>query len=86
MIARVMLYSFALIRNLRLEPSSLKELQRRKLRVIIKHAYENVPFYHKKFDESGIKPGDVKSIADLSKVPVTTKSEIQARPCMHAKV
>jgi len=80
MIARVMLYSFALRRNLRLEPSSLKELQRRKLRVIIKHAYENVPFYHKKFDESGIKPDDVKSIADLSKVPVTTKSEIQARP------
>lgn len=78
MIARLLLYLYELRKNLRLEPSSLQEMQRKKLRAIIKHAYENVPFYHKKFDSAGIRPDDVKSVADLSKFPVTTKSEIQA--------
>jgi len=77
MIARLLLYLYELRKNLRLEPSSLQEMQRKKLRAIIKHAYENVPFYHKKFDSAGIRPDDVKSVADLSKFPVTTKSEIQ---------
>jgi len=53
-------------------------MQEKRLRAIIKHAYENVPFYHRKFDKAGIKPDDVKSVADLAKVPLTTKSEIQA--------
>jgi len=50
------------------------------LRAILKHAYENVPFYHKKFKRAGIKPDDIKSFSDLRKVPFTTKFEIQASP------
>jgi len=53
-------------------------MQQKKLRAMIKHAYENVPFYHMKFNQAGIRPDDVKSIEDLAKVPVTTKAEIQA--------
>jgi len=52
-------------------------MQCKKLRAVIKHAYENVPFYHRKFDKAGIKPDDIQSVNDLSKVPVTTKLEIQ---------
>jgi phenylacetate-CoA ligase len=55
-------------------------MQLRKLRAILKHAYENVPFYHKKFRRTGIKPDDIKSFSDLYKVPFTTKFEIQASP------
>jgi len=73
-----MFYLYKARRNLRLNPSSLQEMQNKRLRAIIKHAYENVPFYHKKFDAAKIKPTDVKSVSDLSKVPIATKSEIKA--------
>lgn len=56
--------------------SKLKELQMKKSRLLIKHAYENVPFYHKKFGEIGIKPEDIKQFDDLSKIPVLTKEDI----------
>jgi phenylacetate-CoA ligase len=78
MIARSLYYLYQLRRNLRLKPAALQEMQQKKLRAMIKHAYENVPFYHMKFNEAGIRPDDVKSIEDLAKVPVTTKAEIQA--------
>jgi len=55
-------------------------MQWRKFKAILKHAYENVSFYHKKFRKAGIKPDDIKSFSDLYKVPFTTKSEIQASP------
>lgn len=45
---------------------------------LVRYAYENVPFYHRKFRSVGLKPDDVKTLDDLHKIPVTTKSEIQA--------
>lgn len=55
----------------------LRELQDKKLRAIIKHAYENVPFYRQKFDSAGVKPEHVKTVDDLPKLPVTTKQEVR---------
>lgn len=55
----------------------LRALQEKKLRVIVRHAYENVPFYHEKFKKSGIKPDDIKNLEDLQKIPITTKQEIR---------
>ena len=39
--------------------------------------YANVPFYRKRFDESGIKPGDIKSLADLKNLPFTEKQDLR---------
>lgn len=55
-------------------------MQVKKLRAMVEYAYRNVPFHHKKFRESGIRPDDVKTIHDLKKIPITTKAEIQAAP------
>ena len=52
-------------------------MQEKKLRALIKHAYGNVEFYHKKFDTVKLKPDDIKSIDDLQELPITTKNEIQ---------
>lgn len=38
-----------------------------------------MPFYHKKFEEAGVKPDDIKSVEDLNKIPLTTKLEIQSK-------
>lgn len=59
---------------------SFEQLQTLKLRAILHHAYYNVPFYHRKFEEAGIRPEDIQSLQDLNKIPTTTKSEIQASP------
>lgn len=70
-----------LLRQLRknqwLKTSELEELQVKKLHAIIKHAYENIEFYHRKFKDAGIRPEDIKTVKDLTKIPITTKSEIR---------
>lgn len=45
---------------------------------IIKYAYDEVPFYHDKFEKAGIKPEDIKTKEDLLLIPVTTKDELRA--------
>lgn len=51
-----------------------------RLRRLLKHSYENVPFYHRKFDQAKIKPGDIRGISDLRKIPLTTREELQKLP------
>ncbi|RLI40587.1 hypothetical protein DRO69_12710, partial [Candidatus Bathyarchaeota archaeon] len=67
----------ALKRNLRRKKSELVELQEKKLRAIVKHAYETVPFYHKLFKTHKIAPETVRTVDDLRKLPMITKKEVQ---------
>lgn len=55
----------------------LKRLQEKKLRAIVSHAYRNVEFYHRSFRSLGIYPDDIKSVEDLQRLPIVTKSDIQ---------
>ncbi|CAG1002012.1 partial phenylacetate-CoA ligase, partial [Rhodocyclaceae bacterium] len=52
-------------------------LQLERLRATLRHAYERVPHYREKFDSLGIVPEDLKSLADLSKFPFTTKEDLR---------
>lgn len=80
-IASYFLYYLWKIRKAqRLNPSEMEELQNRKLRAIVKHAYENVPYYHKLFNSVGLKPEDIKIKEDLVKIPITTKKILQKIP------
>ena len=54
-----------------------RNLQEERLKAQIRHVYENAPFWRKKFGETGISPGDIKGLDDLSKIPFTTRQEIQ---------
>lgn len=55
----------------------LKELQLKRLRKVVKTAYEKNEMYHEKFKKAGIKPDDIKSLDDLSKIPFLTKQELR---------
>lgn len=48
----------------------------RRLRYLVKYAYENVELYRRKYDAAGIKPGDIRSIDDLPKLPIITKKDL----------
>jgi len=64
-------------KNQWLKTPELEKIQEKKLRAIISHAYHNVPFYHKLFDSVGVKPEDIKTVDDLSRIPIITKSQVQ---------
>ena len=64
----------------RMETASIDELrheQLQRLRWSVVHAYTNVPFYRKAFDDQGLKPMDINSLEDLAKVPFTTKADLR---------
>lgn len=51
--------------------------QEAKLRVSLEGLFRNSPFYREKLSKAGIEPGDIKSIKDLEKVPMTDKGELR---------
>jgi phenylacetate-CoA ligase len=55
----------------------LAALQQRRLLWSLRHAYERVPHYRRKFDAAGVHPGDLKSLADLERFPFTTKQDLR---------
>ncbi len=55
----------------------ISALQLTRLRWSLKHAYDNVPHYKKAFDNKGIHPDDLKTLADLAKFPFTVKSDLR---------
>ena len=57
--------------------AELQKFQLRKLKETVAWAYERIPFYHRKLDEAGIKPGGIKSLDDLAKLPFTVKNDLR---------
>ena len=55
----------------------MRRLQTERLIETVKRCYENVPFYKKKMDQKGIRPEDIKSIDDITKLPFTTKHDLR---------
>jgi phenylacetate-CoA ligase len=57
--------------------AELEQLQLERLQWSLRHAYDNVPHYRKKFDAAGVKPADCRSLADLARFPFTTKADLR---------
>lgn len=55
----------------------LEKLQEKKMRALIKHAYFNVPYYHRIFRGKNINYQDIKTLEDLKKLPLLTKDDIR---------
>jgi phenylacetate-CoA ligase len=55
----------------------LATLQLERLKWSLTHAYENSPVYRHKFDEAGVHPDHLKTLADLARFPFTTKSDLR---------
>ena len=51
--------------------------QNEKLRKLVKHCFETVPYYHRIFTELGLSPDDIQSKDDLQKLPILTKQVIR---------
>ncbi|MBQ2615091.1 MAG: phenylacetate--CoA ligase [Clostridia bacterium] len=55
----------------------IEEIQLERLKHMVEKAYQNVPFYRKKFDEMGLKPSDIQTLEDVRKLPFTTKTDMR---------
>lgn len=51
----------------------LEQLQLKLLKQHLAFAYENSPYYHRAFDEAGVKPSDLRHLEDLRRFPFTDK-------------
>ncbi len=60
-----------------MDRKSLENLQVERLKEKIEYAYNNVEFYRKKFQESGITKESINSIEDIRKLPFTTKNDFR---------
>ena len=57
--------------------TELKQYQLNQLNKLLNHSYETVPYYTKVFKDLNLKPDDINSIKDLSKLPILTKDIIK---------
>ncbi|MDP4128321.1 MAG: AMP-binding protein, partial [Bacillota bacterium] len=59
--------------------TTLAEFQKEALLANLAHAMKN-PFYQNKLKEAGVKPQEIKTLADIAKLPFTTKDELRQDP------
>lgn len=59
-----------------LSREGIETLQLQRLKETVSHCM-NSPFYKKRFEEAGITPDDIQSLADLRKIPFTTKQDLR---------
>ena len=55
----------------------LRALQLQRLQHSLRHAYRNVAYYRRSFDQRGVHPDDLRSLDDLASFPFTTKAELR---------
>lgn len=56
----------------------IEALQLGSLRRLLRHAYQHVPFYRARLDAAGMKPEDVRELADLRRLPILDRAEVRA--------
>lgn len=56
---------------------ALTALQSERLVATVRRVYDNVPFYRQKMEQAGVTPEDIRSVADLSKLPFSYKSDLR---------
>jgi phenylacetate-CoA ligase len=58
--------------------NDLEAWQLERLQDLLAHAYANVPAYRQLYDEARVKPADVRTLADVQKLPIITKQQVRA--------
>jgi phenylacetate-CoA ligase len=56
---------------------AMEALQLKRLRDLVDRVYSTVPFYKKKLEDVGYKPGDLRKLEDLTRLPFTTKDDLR---------
>jgi phenylacetate-CoA ligase len=68
---------FSLRRSQYLSRADLREFQLRRLRRMVRHAYNHVPFYRQSMDAAGVTPDDIRSLEDIARLPMLSKDDVR---------
>jgi phenylacetate-CoA ligase len=60
-----------------MDRGELRRLQSERLVHIVKYTYDNVEFYHRRMDEAGVSPEDIRGIDDIWKLPFMKKQDLR---------
>lgn len=66
--------------NARLTAGELEDLQWSRLQALLGHASERVPYYRDRFAAAGIDPRNIGGLDELSRLPITRRSDLMAEP------
>jgi phenylacetate-CoA ligase len=68
------------LRHPRATREEIIAFQNKQLRRLVTHAYQRVPYYNKLFRRVGVEPRDIRTVSDLSAIPITSRKDLQALP------
>jgi phenylacetate-CoA ligase len=75
--ARILYHLVKAMRRAYWKRDKLRRYQEKRLRSVVKYAYDFVPLYHEKFRKAGVNPHDIKTLEDLAKLPIVRKNEMK---------
>ncbi|MEI8003288.1 MAG: phenylacetate--CoA ligase [Methanothrix sp.] len=61
----------------RMPLEDLHALQEDRLKSVVRYVYDHSAFYRRKFKEAGVEPGDIRTLADITKLPFTRKVDLR---------
>jgi phenylacetate-CoA ligase len=70
----------ALIRAHAWTREQILAFQTRRLQALVRHASRQVPYYRRLFEQAGLRPDDIRSLDDLSRIPITSRADLQRLP------
>jgi phenylacetate-CoA ligase len=70
-------YYRELTRSQWLTLAEMRQLQEKKLRRLVNHAYRHVGYYRQRLDDLGLTPDDIQTLDDLRKLPLLPKSDVR---------
>ncbi len=60
-----------------MDRESMRELQGKRLRRVVEHAYHNCVPYRERMQQAGVMPSDIQTIDDIVKLPFTSKKDLR---------
>ena len=60
-----------------MDREALDRLRLERLQRTVNHVYQNVPYYRARMQQAGVLPADIRTLADLQKLPFTTKQDLR---------
>jgi phenylacetate-CoA ligase len=64
----------------RRNPDRLRALQARRVRSTVEYTYRYLPYYRQAMDAAGVGPADIRSLADVPRLPITYRQQLAERP------
>jgi phenylacetate-CoA ligase len=78
--AGVIRAALAIARHARADRDTIRAYQDARLRRLVLHAYQRVPFYRRLFQRHGVHPRHVRGVADLPLLPIVSKRDLREWP------